>query len=147
MWYCGCNFANISRRLSLTANFLIFCYLQSFFFFHTFCWLPSMEELLQIYQLELDTLHSFVLCHFISCVFLQWSQSIAKEMFLWWDVRPILICGYKNKYLECSWYLCWLSKAVVVGFPRTMISVGPGIWLCFYTKNHLFFVGTELESN
>lgn len=47
------------------------------------------------------------------------------KKFPWWRVRTTLLCGHENKYLECSWGLCWFSKAVVVGsLSRSMTSLG-----------------------
>lgn len=41
----------------------------------------------------------------------------------------MIICGYKDKYLECSYIFYWFSKVAIVGFPLWhMASPAMGIW-------------------
>lgn len=47
-------------------------------------------------------------------------------------VKTILTYGYKDKYLECSLLLYWLTKVVVADSPpRSMTSLALGHWLDF----------------
>lgn len=36
---------------------------------------------------------------------------LLQKKLLWWGVRAVLICGYKDRYLECSWEWCWSLKS------------------------------------
>lgn len=55
-----------------------------------------------------------------------------KGTFAWWGLRTMLTCGYKDKRLECSEGLCWLSEVVGGGSPsRNMRSLALSSWLGF----------------
>ena len=49
-----------------------------------------------------------------------------EEKSSWWRLRTILMCGHKDRYLECSWGLCWFSEVVVVSSPRYITSLALG---------------------
>lgn len=54
-------------------------------------------------------------CGLTGCGFLSWSLYVVKSFCveLW---KLTLICGYKDRHLECSKELCWFSKVAFVGF-------------------------------
>lgn len=55
-----------------------------------------------------------------------------KKKLVWWEIRTTLICGSKNRYLECSWKLCWLDKVAIVGNSLgSRVSPITGSWLHF----------------
>ena len=54
-----------------------------------------------------------------------------KEKFPWWGVRTTLLCGLKDRYLECNQGLCCFSKVAVSGSSRSMTSLALKSWLGF----------------
>jgi hypothetical protein len=84
--------STISYKLSDLLAFTVFLpiFLQCFL---SYRWLSFLEE----YLLRLD---STTLC-LVGCSLLPW-----------WRLRTALISRYKDKDLECSYYLCWFSKGL-----------------------------------
>lgn len=57
-----------------------------------------------------------------------------KQKMNWCGLRTTLLCGHKDNHLECSQWLCWLSKVAVVGYPPgATTSLALGSWLGFWS--------------
>ena len=96
-WWDLMGVASDSRRHKLRAKSLMFWLLESFcHLFHNVPWAIGIGVLcicmLWYWALQLCILVGFSVMVSISC----------KEKSPWWGVKITLICGYKNKYLECS---------------------------------------------
>lgn len=131
----GCSFCGIPRRRNVTANFCSSGFLPSL---HP-CLLQCDRLIRWGWALQGNLFSAFWSVGFSLMVSICYEEMFLfffffffEEMFLWWGVRLTLICGDKNKYLECSWELCWFSKVVIIDSPpNSTTSLAPGSrWFC-----------------
>lgn len=97
------DFSEVSWRYNLTANFRLFQFL-----FPLPKWSPSLRSRGCVVNVSVGARHPkltgflhFDFFFFFATVFIC-SKKLVLFLFFWHGIKPILTCGYKDKYLECS---------------------------------------------